>query len=85
MYARGVVNKETMWQFQAEDSITSSPVSVGDRLYFGDHGGFLYSLDRFTGNLIWQISLDAPIEVSPVFAGSQFYIRTTDGRLHVIN
>lgn len=85
LYARGVVNKETMWQFHAEDSITSSPVIVGDRLYFGDHGGFLYSLDRFTGDLIWQISLDAPIEVSPVFAGSQFYIRTTDGRLHVIN
>ena len=85
LYARGVVNKETMWQFRAKGSVTTSPVILADRLYFGDHSGFFYSLNRFTGELIWQISLNAPIEVSPIFAGNQFYIRTSDGWLHSIN
>jgi len=53
-------------------------------LYFGAKDGFFYALDRSNGRLLWRLSLSAPIEVSPVFAQGRFYVRTSDGRLHVI-
>ena len=57
---------------------------LGNRVYFGDGSGEFYSLDRKTGQVIWQVSLGAPIAVSPVFAQGRFFVRTTDGRLHAI-
>lgn len=65
-------------------TILGSPVVLGNRVYFGDMGGEFYSLDRNTGQVIWQVSLGAPIAVSPVFAQGRFFVRTTDGRLHAI-
>ena len=63
----------------------SSPVILGDRIYFGTRDGYFYSLDRSNGKLFWRLSLDAPIEVSPVFAQGRLYVRTSDGRLHAID
>ena len=80
-----VLHRENLWQFRTDDRISSSPVILGDQLYFGDQEGFFYSLERFAGNLDWRLSLNAPIEVSPVFARGRFYVRTTDGWLHAID
>jgi outer membrane protein assembly factor BamB len=59
-------------------------VVLGERVYFGARDGFLYALDRSSGQAAWRLSLGAPIEVSPVFAADRLYVRTADGRLHAI-
>lgn len=82
---RDVSSREELWRFQAEDGIVSSPVILGDRIYFGAQDGYFYALDRSNGKLLWRLSLDAPIEIPPVFAQGRFYVRTSDGRLHAID
>jgi outer membrane protein assembly factor BamB len=68
-YAQDALSGAELWRFQARGGIVTSPVVVGDTVYFGSGEGLLYALDRFTGETIWYLSLESPIEVSPVFAG----------------
>ncbi|GIT44944.1 MAG: hypothetical protein Ct9H300mP11_28800 [Chloroflexota bacterium] len=45
-----MVNKETMWQFRAKKvCVTTSPVILADRLYFGDPSGFFLLFESVHG------------------------------------
>ena len=62
----------------------ASPVVIGPRVYFGAIDGFLYALDRSTGDLVWKLACGDPIHATPVFASGRLYIWTRNGRLHAI-
>ncbi|HIP04881.1 MAG TPA: hypothetical protein EYN43_07510 [Gammaproteobacteria bacterium] len=44
-----VLHRENLWQFRTDDRISSSPVILGDQLYFGDQDGF---------STLWSDSLE---------------------------
>ncbi len=45
---------EVVWSFVAGGRISSPPVVVGDRLYFGSHDGWVYALKTSDGSLLWR-------------------------------
>ncbi|MEM4729172.1 MAG: PQQ-binding-like beta-propeller repeat protein [Thermoplasmata archaeon] len=75
----------TIWAFQTEGPVRSSPVVVGDVVYIGSEDGCLYALNRSTGALLWKARTGGPILSSPAVASGNIYIGSDDGGLHAFN
>lgn len=91
-YALNAKTGATTWVFDATtvagpntpqdyDAIWDGPTVAGDRVYFGDHRGYLYSLHRDTGALDWATRLDDHPKVnltgSPVYYQGKIFIGTS--------
>ncbi len=64
------------WSFQADMPIQTTPTVVGDTLFFGSNGGYLYALERATGRLKWKFQ--APGESNRLRSSCQY----VDGRIY---
>lgn len=47
------------WVFTTAGDVSATPAVDGDRVYFPDWGGYLYAVDRNTGELVWRTSIAA--------------------------
>lgn len=84
-YALDATRRTVLWEFKAESAITTAPITVGDQVYFGSQGGFLYSLQQADGHLLHKIYLGAPLTANLAYSGGTMFARTMDGRLHAID
>jgi outer membrane protein assembly factor BamB len=71
------------WSFITGGQVDSSPVIVGERVYFGSKDGKLYVLD-LGGKLIQMIELDSPVTGSAAVAGDRLLIGTQNGTLYCL-
>jgi polyvinyl alcohol dehydrogenase (cytochrome) len=66
------------WPPENPNIVRDGAAVSGDRVYFGDSRGFLYSLDRTTGNLVWATKLDEHVATwitsSPMVFGDRVYV-----------
>jgi outer membrane protein assembly factor BamB len=60
---------------------TSSPVVVGERVYFGGLDGMAYAIDSGSGKLIWKSNLGARVSSSVVSHGGDIYLGTVNGHI----
>jgi len=49
-----VGNLKLKWQFTTAGDVSATPTVEDDAVYFPDAGGFVYRLDRETGNVVWK-------------------------------
>lgn len=68
--------------YRGESTITSSPVIVGDVVYFGANDGLLYALDVNTGKLLWQYRLGVPIASTVAVSGNTVAVAAWDGTIY---
>jgi outer membrane protein assembly factor BamB len=64
------------WNFPTGGNVDSSPVVVGNRVYFGSADGKLYVLDAAKGTLLQKIDLRGAILASPAVADGRLVIGT---------
>jgi outer membrane protein assembly factor BamB/tetratricopeptide (TPR) repeat protein len=62
--------------------VRGSPVVAGGLVYFGAQNGYVYALDRRTGELVWEWYEGVPISAAPTVTDGVVYVATTAG--HVI-
>jgi outer membrane protein assembly factor BamB len=62
--------------------VRGSPVVAGGLVYFGAQNGYVYALDRKSGELVWEWHEGVPISASPTITDGVVYVATTAG--HVI-
>lgn len=55
------------WRFRTQRGVWSTPIVIGDRVYFAEMGHEFYALDANTGARIWQLDLGGAVAASPVF------------------
>ena len=65
-------------------TVNSSPAVAGGLVYFGANDGFVYALDRDTGELVWEWSEGLPITASVAATDGVVYVATTGGRVIAI-
>jgi len=65
---------EQIWQFQARDSVTSSPTVVDGTVFVGSSDDNLYAIDAETGEQIWQFQTRDEVFSSPAVADSMVFI-----------
>ena len=56
-----------LWRFPVSSGTESSPMIVGNSVYFGDQGGTLYSLNIRTGHENWSFPTDGSIKGGPAY------------------
>jgi outer membrane protein assembly factor BamB len=63
------------WSFYPEGEQLSFPVVLGDKIFVGDDVGYIYAVDKNTGQQIWRFDaeFDAPAMVGSSSVGSLVY------------
>jgi polyvinyl alcohol dehydrogenase (cytochrome) len=76
------------WVFTTAGDVSATPAVDATRVYFPDWAGYLYAVDRKTGQLVWKVALPAATGVAmdkaratPALAGDKLYIGTQGGRI----
>jgi outer membrane protein assembly factor BamB/calcineurin-like phosphoesterase family protein len=80
------------WTFRGtRGAVTSKPASSGNTIVFGAWDGYLYALDKTTGNLLWKWNNGSPVinyspaACIPVIRDSVVYIAAPDRYLTAID
>ncbi len=68
-----------------ERTVETSPVRVGNTVYFGASDGFFYALDVNSGKEKWKFELGAPILTSPAISGDMLYIADFSGNVYAFS
>lgn len=99
MYAVDAVTGNLEWSFKVhgedsvdkpwldymERSVDSSPCVTDEAVLFGAWNGFLYSLDRTTGDENWRFGTPEIIRSSPVVNGGKVYIGDWTGDMCAVS
>lgn len=74
------------WQvlFTSEEWVWSGPVTVEDRLYFGDLAGNFYALDS-AGELLWSIQPDGPVVGGALVMPEYVVFATESGSVYAVD
>lgn len=65
-------------------TITSSPVIVGDVVYFGASDGYFYALDVHTGQCVWKSWFGLPIASTVAVSGNTVIVAVWDGTVYAL-
>ena len=74
-----------LWTFPVSSGTESSPMIVGDSVYFGDQAGTLYSLNIHTGHENWSFQTGGSIKGAPAYWGGNLYFGTYGGSFYAVN
>ncbi|MCP4450168.1 MAG: PQQ-binding-like beta-propeller repeat protein [Planctomycetes bacterium] len=74
-----------LWSFKTEESVRSSAVVQGGRVYIGSADKHLYALDLDSGKKIWAFKADSPIEAPPMVLRDTVYVGDLGGLLYAVD
>ena len=85
--AKGLHGMTPMGQtfFDLYDLYLSSPVVVGDSVFFGSGDGNLYALDRRNGALRWKFGTGDVVHASPAYADGVLYFGSWDSYFYAVD
>jgi len=75
---------EIAWKFPQGAPTMSSPLLVGDELYFSSDNGLFTCLDAKTGKENYRERLGGNVSSSPIVADGKIYLGNRDGLMYVI-
>jgi outer membrane protein assembly factor BamB len=76
---------KTLWRFPVSSGSESSPMIVGNSVYFGDQAGTEYSLNIKTGHENWSVATDGSIKAGAAYYGGKLYFGTYGGSFYAVN
>jgi outer membrane protein assembly factor BamB len=79
-----VTRTHVAWRTSRAAPYTSSPLLVGDQLYFVSDIGVATSVDARTGVVRWQQRLGGNYSASPIDAGGRIYFQNEEGVTTVV-
>jgi outer membrane protein assembly factor BamB len=82
MHAIDLESGEALWTYRTRARIDSSPVIVGERVFFGASTGEVFALDAETGEVDWRFETGSSIVASPSIAEGKLVIGTEDGQVY---
>jgi outer membrane protein assembly factor BamB len=75
-----------VWSYAATQSIWASPVSDGERVYFGALDRTVYALNALTGDLVWTYPVSSAILGSPALGpDGQVFVNSLDGFVYALD
>lgn len=77
LYALHRANGSVHWIFHGRPchfGIHSTPAVDDTHVYIGDYAGWLYAVNKHTGQLVWEVELGQSIGASPQIVGDRIYI-----------
>jgi outer membrane protein assembly factor BamB len=80
---------DVVWETELKTPATSSPVVVGDQVFFGSREALgepskLVCLSAIDGSLLWEVEVVGDIMSAPVISGKWMVFGTTASKLYVL-
>ena len=82
MFALDPDSGEQLWEFPTKRNVDSSPVIVGERVFFGAGDGVIYALNVEDGKEQWKYEAGGGFIGSPAVADEKLFIASEDGVLY---
>ena len=79
-----VTDSHVVWEYDKQVPEISSPIVIGDEIYFVSGKGVLTCLDAASGQLVWQERLGGNYSASPLASGKHLYFTSEGGLTTVI-
>ena len=73
-----------VWTRNLPSRAESSPLLLGDRLYFGTENGGVYCVKAATGRVIWTYRAHGAVKGSPTYADGKLYFGDYGGHVQAI-
>ncbi len=80
----GDLTGKELWENYEVSAGDSSPIMVGDRLYFVDDGAKMYILDAKTGKQIARPALGTAQKSTPLYVDGKIYVCTNTGQWNIM-
>lgn len=84
VYALDAKNGSTIWTYQTDDRIVSSPCLCEDMLYVTAQDNFLYAFSAKNGEIKWKYQTGKFINLDPCVHQGVVYVISEDGYLYAI-
>jgi outer membrane protein assembly factor BamB len=78
-------DNQTLWIYNANNSIKSSPTTIGNLIYFGTVNGTILCLSIENGTEIWRQKVERIEYSSPAIYNGSLVIGTTSGKVYCLN
>lgn len=72
------------WRLAQGIPFISSPIAVGDHLYFVHDTGILNCVELQTGRIVYKQRLGGHFASSPIVVGDRLYVASEEGVVHVV-
>jgi len=73
-----------VWRHKKAVPRVSSPVLLGEQLYFISDAGILSCMEAKSGKVQWQERLNGNYSASPIFADGHLFFFSHEGKVHVV-
>ena len=83
--ALSMLSGKILWQFPVSSGTESSPMIVGNSVYFGDQAGTFYSLNVRTGHENWSFSTGGSIKGGADYYDGNLYFGNYAGQFYAVN
>ena len=80
-----LANGESIWQFETNKQIRSSPASDGEIIVFGCDDGIVYAIQKSNGKLKWEYETDGSVQATAAIKNDVVYIGSNDFKFYAIN
>jgi outer membrane protein assembly factor BamB len=78
-------NGKLIWKKPLPGRAESSPVVVGNSVYFGCEDGKLYSVSTVNGHVRWSTQLSGPVKAAPAFYGGRLFVGDYGGSMNAVD
>lgn len=76
---------ESLWTFECEDELRSSPIIYDGSLYIGSYDNNLYCLNAESGEFKWKFATEGGIAATPVAEDNTIFVASEDQRLYAVS
>jgi outer membrane protein assembly factor BamB len=96
LYALDKNTRKLLWKFQSRgdrkyelysfaDYVQSSPVVIGNSVFFGSGDGYVYAVNTANGKKIWEYKTGSVVHSTPAVSNDQLFIGSFDGYLYALD
>ncbi|MEM8681635.1 MAG: PQQ-binding-like beta-propeller repeat protein, partial [Planctomycetota bacterium] len=79
-----VTGSHLRWSHESQAPNMSSPILVGEQIYFVSDRGIATCLNALDGERLWRERLGGNFCASPILVGEHLYFANREGKVHVI-
>lgn len=73
------------WKYQAEGAVRGTAAIYKHAVYFGSSDGYVYAVDKYSGDHLWEYKTGGAIVSSPEIHNDVLYISSRDQYLYAID
>jgi eukaryotic-like serine/threonine-protein kinase len=76
---------QTLWRFQTEGAVRTSPVLAGGLVHFGSNDGRVYAIDAQNGEPRWSFETGGAVRSTPTIADGLVVFGSDDGYVYCVS